>query len=393
MSKINLAVFNTQPPHKYYGGVERRIIEIASRLSHQINTTVYSGTKSGFRKGTKIDGIKFIPIFSTDKLYPIDNWFFNNSIAGFFEKINADVYESHAVSGYKFVKKLRKKNKKTPFIQTIHGVLADEYMQATKLSYSSLQTKLANLAMWRLAKFEKQAAKDANLVVTISKYTKNKIMQYYNIKKDKIRIVPNGVDTKKFQPVYNQDKIKDQFGIKNRPCILYVGRLIPRKGLLFLVQAAKQIVAELNKTIFIIVGEGPQKLQLISNLEKNRLLKNFLFLGDVKEKELPLIYNSSDIFVFPSIQEGQGIALLEAQATALPVVSFNLSGIKETVLDNETGFLIKPDSKKLAEVVLKLLKNKKLCNEMGKKGREFVLNNFSWEKSADALLEIYNEVT
>ena len=63
MSKINLAVFNTQPPHRYFGGVERRIIEIAKRLTHQINTTVYSGTKAGFRKPTRIDGINIIPIF------------------------------------------------------------------------------------------------------------------------------------------------------------------------------------------------------------------------------------------------------------------------------------------------------------------------------------------
>ncbi|MCW3997523.1 MAG: glycosyltransferase family 4 protein [Candidatus Bathyarchaeota archaeon] len=392
MNKINLAVFNTQPPHLYYGGVERRIIETAKRLTKQINTTVYSGTKAGFKTPTSINRINIIPAFSTNRLYPIDNWFFNKTIARYAKNIIADVYESHTVSGYQFIKILRKQKRKEPFIQTIHGVLADEYLQAAKTRYPSLQAKIANLVMWRLSKLEKQAAKKANLIITISNYTKNKIIELYSIKKEKIRIVPNGVDLQKFKPLDKQIKIKNQFRVKNRPCLLFVGRLIPRKGLSFLVQAAKQIIKEENQTIFLIVGEGPQKNQLISDLKRNRLLKNFIFLGDVKEKDLPLIYNCADIFVFPSIQEAQGIALLEAQATSKPVVSFNTGGISETVLDQETGILIDPDSNKLAITILKLLKNKELREKMGKKGREFVSENFTWDKCSKALLEIYKEV-
>ena len=392
MNKINLAVFNTQPPHIYYGGVERRIIETAKRLTQQVNTTVYSGTKGGFKKPTSINKINFVPGFSTDKLFPIDNWFFNMTIAGSIKKISADVYESHTVSGYKFIKNLRKQKRKEPFIQTIHGVLADEYTKATKIKYVSLQARLANLVMWKLSKLEKQSAEKANLIITISKYTKNKIIQFYDIEKEKIKIVPNGVDIQQFRPLANQRKIRNQIGIKNRPSVLFVGRLIPRKGLSFLIQAAEKIVTEKKNTIFLIVGEGPQKNQLVSKLEKKRLFKNFLFLGDIVEKELPLIYNSADVFVFPSIQEGQGIALLEAQATSKPVVSFNTGGVSETFVDQKTGLLTEPNSTELANATLKLLENKELRDKMGKNGREFVSKYFSWDKSADALLEIYKEV-
>ena len=112
MNKINLAVFNTQPPHIYYGGVERRIIETAKRLTQQVNTTVYSGTKGGFKKPTSINKINFVPGFSTDKLFPIDNWFFNMTIAGSIKKISADVYGSDTVRGYEFIKNLRKRKRK-----------------------------------------------------------------------------------------------------------------------------------------------------------------------------------------------------------------------------------------------------------------------------------------
>ena len=391
MNKINLAVFNTQPPHLYYGGVERRIIETTKRLTQYINTTVYSGTKSGFKKPTSIEGVNFVPGFSTDKLYPIDNWFFNKTISGSAKDIHADIYESHTVSGYKFLKTIRKQKRKEPFIQTIHGVLADEYIKATQLGTPTIRSKLANLVMWKLSKLEKQAAEKSNLIITISKYTQNKIIQLYEIEKEKIRIVPNGVDIKKFRPLKNQNRIKKQMGVNNQYCVLFVGRLIPRKGLSFLVQAAKQIVKEEEQTRFVIVGDGPQRSQLIYNLEKNRILKNFIFLGDVKDEILPLIYNCADVFVFPSIQEGQGIALLEAQATSKPVITFNTGGVREAIINQETGLLVEPNSDELANAVLKLLKNEELRNKMGKKGREFVSKYFSWNNNAKKLLEIYKE--
>jgi len=105
--KLKVAVFNTQPPHLYFGGVERRIVETAKLLVNEVDTTVYSGTKKGFNKTTVIDGTTFIPCFSTDMLYPLDNWVFNRSISGMFDTINADVYEAHTVSGYKLLKLLK----------------------------------------------------------------------------------------------------------------------------------------------------------------------------------------------------------------------------------------------------------------------------------------------
>ena len=109
MNKLNLAVFNTQPPHLYFGGVERRIVETAKSLHNQVETTVYSGTKAGFRKPTTINGTRIVPCFSTDALFPVDNWFFNNTLAGAVNTINADVYEAHAVSGYGFLRALKEK--------------------------------------------------------------------------------------------------------------------------------------------------------------------------------------------------------------------------------------------------------------------------------------------
>ena len=353
MDRFRLAVFNTQPPHLYFGGVERRIIETTKRLQTQADINVYSGTKAGFKQPATIDGVSFVPCYSTDRIFPLDNWFFNRSLSKKASDINADVYEAHAVSGYGFPKTLKKQGIKKPFIHTIHGVLADEYEQAKKNGYPSFRGRIANYFMHRLAKLEEETAQNATLIVTISNYSLEKIQEHYGIDKGKVRIVPNGVDIEKFKPMENPTVVKRQFGLGNEPCVLFVGSLIPRKGLSFLVEAAKKIVKENAETKFLIVGEGPQKNQLTVSLESANLSGNFKFLGNLKEDDLSAVYNCADVFVLPSIQEGQGIVLLEAQACGKPVVAFDVGGVNEAVRNGETGLLVKRGSSdELADALL-----------------------------------------
>ena len=391
MKKLSLAVFNTQPPHLYFGGVERRIVETTKKLRNEVGTTVYSGTKAGFKKPASVNGVTFIPCFSTDALFPVDNWFFNRTLSGAVDAIKADVYEAHTVSGYGFLRALKKRNIKKPFVQTIHGVLADEYVQSLQGGFPTFRAKLANRIMWRLSKLEGESAKNATLIVTVSKYSSEKTVQFYDADKAKIRIVPNGVDLQRFKPSESCESIKRQIGIDSKLCVLFVGRLIPRKGLPFLIEAAKHIVKEFKETIFVIVGNGPLKNHLRAYLEEINLSGNFVFLGDVNENVLPALYNCADVFALPSIQEGQGIALLEAQATAKPVVAFDVGGVSEAMVDKETGLLVKPDSRELADAILKLLPSWSLREKMGVKGREFVSNNFSWDICAQRMLQVYRE--
>ena len=218
MEKFRLAVFNTQPPQLYVGGVERRIIETAKRLQTHADVTVYSGTKAGFKQPATIDGVSYVPCYSTDTLFPLDNWFFNRSIAKKTSSIDADVYEAHAVSGYGILKALKKQGAKKPFIHTVHGVLADEYEQAKKNGYASLRGRIANYFMHRLAESEAETAKNATLIVTISQYSLGKIKQFYGIDEGRVRIVPNGVDIEKFKPAADREAIRQQFGLGNEPC-------------------------------------------------------------------------------------------------------------------------------------------------------------------------------
>jgi glycosyltransferase involved in cell wall biosynthesis len=391
--KLKVAVFNTQPPHLYFGGVERRIIETAKLLANEVDMTVYSGTKKGFNKTTVIDGTTFVPCFSTDKLYPLDNWVFNRTLSGMIDTIEADIYEAHTVSGYKFLKLLKKRKISKPFIQTVHGVLADEYIQSSKSVSPSLRMKLSNVFMRHLARIEKEAAREATLIVTVSRYSAQKLVQLYDVDEKKIRIVPNGVDPQRFKPTEDCEKIKDRIGGNSEHVILFVGNLIPRKGLHFLIEAAKHVIKERKETKFVVVGDGPLKNRLISYSKEQGVSDKFVFLGDVPEAMLHQLYNCADVFASPSIQEGQGISLLEAQATAKPVVAFNVSAINEVVKNKETGLLVKPDSYELANAILSLLSDKSLREKMGRSGREFVSKNFSWDICAQKMFQLYSEAS
>jgi glycosyltransferase involved in cell wall biosynthesis len=388
LGKFRLAVFNTQPPHLYFGGVERRILETATRLQTEAEITVYSGSKAGFKAPAAIEGVNFVPCNSTDRLFPLDNWTFNRSLTKSAKEINADVYEAHNVSGYGFLKESRKQ----PFIHTIHGVLADEYVQAKANGDFSPRNWLANQFMRNLAQKESETAQKADYIVTISNYSIEKILKNYPVEKKKIRLVPNGVDTEKFKPQTANSELKRSLGIGDKPCALFVGNLVPRKGLQFLVQAAQTVTKQIGNATFLIVGEGPQKNQIKGQLEKANLSKNFLFLGNIKDSELPAIYNCADVFVLPSIQEGQGIVLLEAQACGKPIVAFDVGGINEAVQNGKTGFLAKHgNTDELTDALLKFLSDISLREKMGEAGRKFVLDNFTWDICAQGMLGVYRE--
>jgi glycosyltransferase involved in cell wall biosynthesis len=354
--------------------------------------TVYSGTKGGFKKPTKVNGIGVVPCFSTDALFPLDNWFFNHTLANSGGAIEADVYEAHNASGFAFLKALKKRNAKAPFIQTVHGVLADEYTQTVLGGSLSLRERFANLLMWRLSRLEGKSARNASIVVTVSNYSAEKAVEFYDLDEAKIRVVPNGVDTERFKPAEDADAFKRRFGFGNKPVVLFVGRLIPRKGLQFLFEASKRIIKERHDTMFIIVGDGPLRSSLTSYLARLGLSRNFLFLGDVKENLLPSFYNCAEVFAFPSLQEGQGIALLEAQSSGKPVVAFNVGGVNEAVREGESGLLVeRGNSEMLSDAILKLLADSSLRRRMGDSGREFVLANYTWDICAEKMLKVYHE--
>ena len=196
LGKFRLAVFNTQPPHLYFGGVERRIIETTRRLANEADITVYSGTKAGFKEPIAINNVNFVPCRSTDSSYPLDNWFFNKSIAKKAASIEADIYEAHNVSGYGFPNACEAAHQQAVYPCRARTALADEYRQGIA-GTPSPRGRLANFFMRYQARLERQTARKPQRSIAVSNYSKlKKIKRGLPSSEDKIRIVPNGIDTK-----------------------------------------------------------------------------------------------------------------------------------------------------------------------------------------------------
>lgn len=199
----------------------------------------------------------------------------------------------------------------------------------------------------------------------------------------KYHVIPNGVDIKKFKSLTKKrtDNIK----------IIYVGRLIRRKGLKYLIQSIPKVIQNKNIVKFIIVGDGPIRKILETIAKKLRIEHVVDFQGFVSEEKLLKLYNKADIFVLPSLFEGFGNVITEAMASGLPVIATKVGAISEIVIDGKTGFLVpSKDSTALADAITKLIFDTKLRRKMGKAGRKRAETFYSWNKIVEEYLVVYN---
>ena len=152
---------------------------------------------------------------------------------------------------------------------------------------------------------------------------------------NKIKIVPNGVDINKFNPRIDAKELKGRFHGMN--ILLYIGPITNRKGLKYLIEAMPQILTHNRNSVLIIVGGG-NSVPLEDLSRSLGVQDNVVFEGFVSDERLSMYYNACDLFVFPSLQEGFGMVLIEAMACAKTVVASNNTAIPEVVGD--AGILV-----------------------------------------------------
>ena len=218
-------------------------------------------------------------------------------------------------------------------------------------------------------------------IIAVSNAAK-RFIQYFTDRED-ILVIPNGVDIKRFKP-----KEKKEFG-KN---LLYVGRIVPKKGLHVLLYAMKKVVEKDDEVKLRIAGKG-RLLPLMRSLSKMLDIDdNVEFLGYVPDKNLPELYRSSDLLILPSITgESFGITLLEAMASGLPVIGTNVGGVPEII--KGCGRIVEPGKpNQLSKAILDLLKDPERMKELGEKGRERVEKIYSWDVVGEKILRVYKEL-
>jgi len=220
----------------------------------------------------------------------------------------------------------------------------------------------------------------ANKVITVSHFAKKKLVEI-GIPKNKIVVIPNGVDPVKFNPRLDSSSIRKKHNLENKKVILTVARLGEHKGHANVIRALPQVLEKAPSSIYLVVGSGEKESRLKGLVKELGLEDRVIFTGEVKEEKIPLYYMACDVFIMLSDIEGFGIVFLEANACGKPVIGSRSGGIPDAIIDGETGLLIEPlNINQVAEALIRLLTNPERARKLGKRGRKRIERELNWER-------------
>ncbi|MDP2933141.1 MAG: glycosyltransferase family 1 protein [bacterium] len=238
----------------------------------------------------------------------------------------------------------------------------------------------------------------ASEIIAVSESTRKDIMDFFQVPKEDISVIYEGVDHARFGKSYNllevKEYLKKTYKIK-KDYILFVGTLEPRKNLIRLLEAFYHLITSnpdlASKYQLVLVGHRGWLYDEIFEEVKSRGLESYVvFTGYLPSYDLPQLYAASTFFIYPSIYEGFGLPVLEAFAAGVPVITSNNSSLAE--IAKGAALLIDPyDTEGMCAAMKKLLTDKDLARQLSGKGRERA-RDFSWEKCARETLEIYKRV-
>lgn len=286
-----------------------------------------------------------------------------------------------------------------PIVSTLHGTWKGE-RQELRLSYinpTSLQS-LNDLAILMISpmfdKYEDYAIELSNAVIveSISEEEAVRRRGVQNIYGRMYR-VPAGVDVGSFKPENRDERIFEKYSISGGPKLLTVTRLAGRKGMDLLLESFARVRREVEDAVLVVVGEGPQEMKLRRLSRSLGVEDATYFLGSVPFEDLKKLYATSDLFVFHSRWEGQGLVILEAMASGTPCVSSNVGGVREMILEGIDGYYVEVgDTEGMAKRIVELLKDPDRRSEMARRGMERIRKEWSWQRIAERYDVIYREV-
>jgi len=307
--------------------------------------------------------LAFKPFFSEYPIVP--------NLDEMIRKEKPDILDAHShlfLTTYSAVKTAKKLG--IPSIVTIHGVLAKRDKVTNFLQYCYLYT------------FALKIFNNNTITICLTRSDAEQIANW-GCPPEKIRIVPNPVDTELFKPL---------LGIEEDNLIVWVGRFVLEKGLKYLIEAARIVVNSNKNAKFLLVGRGPLRSSLTYLIRTRNLDNNVSIIGPIEHDKITNILARASIFAFPSLKEGMPRAILEAMSMGKAIVASNISGIGEIIENDFNGVLIQSrNAHALASKIMTLLEDKTLRNRLGRNARETILKRFTWKRVLDQLDRIYKE--
>ena len=389
------------PPY-VYGGAGVHVEYLAAELSKLMNVDVRCFGDQDSKEGSlTVKGFPYDnPIFdkSDDKLKAI----FQTLSTGLHmnaDPIDADIVHCHTWYSH-FAGIMAKLCYGIPLVITTHSLEPLRPWKREQLGRGY------DTSSW----IEKTAIEMADALIAVSEETKEDVLKHFNVDESKVKVIYNGINLQQYISTEDTDTLDEYKVDKTKPYVLFVGRITRQKGIIHLVNAIKYIDPETQ--IVLCAGApdtpeiGKEMEDAVNEVKKTR--KNVIWIDKmVTKEEIIQLYSHADVFCCPSIYEPFGIINIEAMACQTAVVASAVGGIKEVVVDGETGLLIpleqqneapfepiNPDkfSRDLANGINKLINDEDLRNSMAKKGRKRVEETFDWIAIAKQVEELYKSL-
>ena len=285
------------------------------------------------------------------------------------EKLEFDLVHAHFTWPSGYAGALLKKELNMPLVITAHGF--DIYEVPFRSEYYRRKVLSALGA--------------ADHIITVSKSNVEILTKKLEVSPGKVSLIPNGFDGDLFRPMAKEEA-RARLGLPSEKKItLTVGNLVPVKGHEYLIGAAEEVVKEKPNALFVIVGSGPLRKKLENLVRFFNIESYFYFAGARPHEEIPLWMNAADVFVLPSLIEGNPTVMFEALGVGLPFVGTAVGGVPEIIISDDYGLLCPPaDPEYLAEKILIALE-KEWEREKIRKYAE----RFKWESIANQILGVY----
>ncbi len=257
-----------------------------------------------------------------------------------------------------------------------------EFYTRDYLARSSLFNHLKKTVM--------KTIKKADVIITVSQFSKSRIEKLLGIPTEKVKVVYQGIDSK-FRPLRREEigPVLKNRGIK-KPYVIYVGKFDPLKNIFRFLEAFKKVTFAHNVNLVMVGPINWFYYIVLEKLKELDITDRVIFTNFITDNEIVALYNGASLFVLPSLYEGFGIPLVEAMACGAPIVTSNICSMPEVVDDG--ALQVDPYSVcSIAEGMDKVLSDKHLCKELVSRGLERA-KLFTWEKTARETLTVYQEV-
>ncbi|SCL37677.1 phosphatidylinositol alpha-1,6-mannosyltransferase [Micromonospora rhizosphaerae] len=241
----------------------------------------------------------------------------------------------------------------------------------------------------------RRIGRGVDVTTYLGEYTRVRLARVLDGVTELRRLAP-GVDVDTYHPSVDGEPVRIRLGLTDRPVVVCVSRLVPRKGQDMLIRAMPQIRRRVPDAALLIVGGGPYRTYLEKLARQTGVERDVVFTGSVPSAELPAHYAAGDVYAMPCRTrnrgldvEGLGIVYLEASATGLPVVAGDSGGAPDAVREGETGYVVRGrDVAQLADRVATLLADRDLARQVGAAGRAWVEKEWRWETQAQRMADL-----